>query len=238
MDQITGEELVSTTFSPPSTDRRSVRTRCALRQALADEIEATGDLSRVTVTAVTERAGVTRRTFYSHFKDIPDLVNQIEEETLAEFRPLLERLAQSHLDELRVELELGHPAPGSEELLACVRDRGSYLRPLLGEGGDPRFAERIKSMAHDVLEPRASEGLDSRVIQTLLDYYLTFAISAEFGVLLRWLSTGMHESVHSMACLMTGLMFVRPGDLYDNPIDFDITSFALSALSSEEEDPQ
>ena len=57
-----------------STDRRSVRTRRALRLALAQEISATGDLSRVTVTAVTERAGVTRRTFYSHFKDIPDLV--------------------------------------------------------------------------------------------------------------------------------------------------------------------
>ena len=41
---------------PQSTDRRSVRTRRALRQALADEIDATGDLTRVTVTAVTERA--------------------------------------------------------------------------------------------------------------------------------------------------------------------------------------
>ena len=45
---------------PQSTDRRSVRTRRALRQALAEEIDATGDLTRVTVTAVTERAGVTR----------------------------------------------------------------------------------------------------------------------------------------------------------------------------------
>ena len=67
-----------------STDRRSVRTRRALRQALAEEICSTGDLSRVTVTAVTERAGVTRRTFYSHFRDIPDLVRQIEDETLEE----------------------------------------------------------------------------------------------------------------------------------------------------------
>ena len=33
-----------------STDRRSVRTRQALRDALAREIDATGDLSRVTVT--------------------------------------------------------------------------------------------------------------------------------------------------------------------------------------------
>ena len=47
---------------PQVTDRRTRRTRLALRDALAEEIAATGDLSRVTVTAVTSRAGVTRST--------------------------------------------------------------------------------------------------------------------------------------------------------------------------------
>ena len=47
----------------PSVNRRSRRTRIALRDALAAEIQATGDLSQVTVTAVTDRAVVTRRTF-------------------------------------------------------------------------------------------------------------------------------------------------------------------------------
>ncbi|MDY4535518.1 MAG: TetR/AcrR family transcriptional regulator, partial [Tractidigestivibacter sp.] len=56
---------------PQVTDRRTRRTRLALRDALAEEIAAMGDLSRVTVTAVTSRAGVTRRTFYSHYRDIP-----------------------------------------------------------------------------------------------------------------------------------------------------------------------
>lgn len=219
-----------------STDRRSVRTRRALRQALAEEILASGDLSRVTVTAVTERAGVTRRTFYSHFKDIPDLVRQIEDETLAEFREPLARIAQSHLDDLRSALDHGEPAPGAVELLRAVHERGNYLRPLLGNGGDPAFAERIKDLAHEVIGPRALEGLDLRALGPLFDYYLTFAISAEVGVLLRWLDGGMRESVHTMACLMTALMFVRPGDLYDNPIELDIPSFALAAMCSEEDD--
>ena len=37
--------------TPQVTDRRTRRTRLALRDALAEEISATGDLSRVTVTA-------------------------------------------------------------------------------------------------------------------------------------------------------------------------------------------
>ncbi len=218
-----------------STDRRSIRTRQALRAALAREIVEAGDLSRVTVTAVTERAGVTRRTFYSHFRDIPDLVNQIEEDTLAELRAPLARLASCRLDDLRAALDRGLPAPGATELLTCVRDRGDYLRPLLGEGGDPAFAERIKALVYEVVGVRALEGLDLRALGPLFDYYLTFCISAEVGVLLRWLEGGMRESVPTMARLMTALMFVRPGDLYDNPIDLDIPSFALAAMCSEEE---
>lgn len=109
---------------PQSTDRRSVRTRRALRQALADEIDATGDLTRVTVTAVTERAGVTRRTFYSHFRDIPDLVNQIEAETLAEPCAHVVRISECHLGQLQESLSRQEPAPGSIELLTCVRERG------------------------------------------------------------------------------------------------------------------
>ena len=157
-----------------STDRRSVRTRRALRRALADEILATGDLSRVTVTAVTERAGVTRRTFYSHFKDIPDLVNQIEGETLAELEAPLAHLAACHLDDLRVALDHGAPAPGAEALLTAVRDRADYLRPLLGNGGDPAFAERIKALVYEVVGARAVDGLDLRAFGPLFDYYLTF----------------------------------------------------------------
>ena len=218
-----------------STDRRSVRTRSALRRALAHEIAATGDLSRVTVTAVTDRAGVTRRTFYSHFKDIPDLVNQIEGETLAELRAPLALLATCRLDELRVALAHGEPAPGAEALLAAVRDRADYLRPLLGNGGDPAFAERLKSLAHEVLSTRATDGLDLRALGPFFDYYLTFAISAEVGVLLRWLDGGCQQSPATMARLMTALMFVRPGDLYDNPINLDIPSFALAVMCSKED---
>lgn len=221
--------------SPQSTDRRTVRTRAALRQALADEIESSKDLSRVTVTAVTERAGVTRRTFYSHFRDIPDLVNQIEDETLADLRSYVVRISQTNLAGLQEALNRQEPAPGSIELLRCVAEKGDYLKPLLGDGGDPAFAERIKRMVHEVVQDRALDGIDLRALGAFFDYYLTFAISAEVGVLIRWLEGGMRESVGTMARLMTALMFVRPGDLYETHIEFDIPSFALATLCPKEE---
>ena len=217
--------------SAASTDRRSIRTRAALRDALAAEIDATGDLSRVTVTAVTDRADVTRRTFYSHFRDIPDLVRSIEDETIADFKPVVEQLASVRLPELKAAIDAAEPCPGSIELLSFFKERGSFLAPLMGEGGDPGFVERVKVMVQETITLRAMHGMDARALP-FLDYYLSFAISAEAGVLVRWLTGGMHESVGTMARLMTALMFVRPGDLYGTPIDLDITRFALSMLHS------
>lgn len=211
-------------------DRRSLRTRLALRRALAEEIDAVGDLSQVTVTAVTDRAGVTRRTFYSHFKDIPNLVDRVEQDALQELMPYLSALSEVNLEQLKDALDSYKPCPGSVELLGAIRKRGFYLRPLLGKGGDPAFAERLKRTAHEAIAKRALHDLNPRAVGPFFDYYLTFAISAEVGVLVRWLVGGMRESDEQMAGLMTALMFVAPGDLYGKPIKLDIHRFALATL--------
>ncbi len=227
---------------PVAVSPRSLRTRTALRQALAEEIIATGDLAQVTVTAVSDRAGVTRRTFYSHYRDIAGLVAQIEDETIEGLRPLVERLASTHLDELEHTIKAFAPCPGSIELLAYCEERRDYLAPLLGDGGDPAFAKRIKLLVREVVEPRALEGFRLGSCAGLFDYYLTFVISAEVGVLERWLTTGARESADVMACIMTALAFVRPGDLYGRPItldfanDFDMTTLALASMARTEGD--
>lgn len=211
-------------------DRRSMRTRLALRRALAEEIDAVGDLSQVTVTAVTDRAGVTRRTFYSHFKDIPNLVDRVEQDALQELMPYLSALSEVNLEQLKDALDSYKPCPGSAELLGAIRKRGFYLRPLLSKGGDPAFVERLKRTAHEAIAKRALHDLNPHAVGPFFDYYLTFAISAEVGVLVRWLAGGMRETDEQMAGLMTALMFVAPGDLYGKPIKLDIPRFALATL--------
>lgn len=218
------------TIESPRMDRRSVRTRNALREALSAEVASAGDLSQVTVTAVADRAGVTRRTFYSHYRDIPDLVGAIEDEALCTLSSLAREIAQVTLPELEEAINSFEPCPRSVEILEYFQNEGSYLVPLLGEGGDPAFAEKIKTMVREVVEERALHGFTPLALH-LFDYYLTFVISAEVGVLIRWLTTGMTEPAEIMARVLTALMFVRPGDLYGRPIDFDVPSLAGMALT-------
>ena len=216
----------------PRMDRRTLRSREQLRDALAAEIQATGDLSRVTVTAVASRAGLTRRTFYSHFHDIPDLVAAVEREALVDIRRLVAHIAASHLDELTSSLSSLEPAPGSVELLCYFRDNAGHLTALLGQGGDPAFVEKIKAVCCDAVCDRALDGIDARALGPFFDYYLSFAVSAECGVLTRWLAGGMREDVDTMARLMTALMFVRPGDLYGKQVSFNVPAYALAIMRS------
>ena len=208
-------------------DRRSLRTQQALRMALAEEIHEVGDLAQITVTGVTKRANVTRRTFYSHYKDIPSLVCAVEDQTVAELAPLLRDISNVTLPELEQAIQGFNPCPGAVDVLAYFRANGLLLSALLGEGGDPAFVEKLKHMVREVVEDRAREGF-SPLVEAGFDYYLTYAISAEVGVLVRWLTTGMAESDSLMARIMTALMFVRPGDLYGRPIQFNVPVLSAS----------
>lgn len=216
-------------------DPRCVRSRELLREAFEADLAALGDLSAVTVTSVSDRAGLTRRTFYAHYRDIADLVAEVEDGTLADVVRLAEAVAASHLEQVFSACDALEPAPGSVELLSYFKERSAVLVPLIGPGGDPRFMQRLKAALHDAFASRALEGLDGRTLGAFFDYYVTFAVSAECGVLERWLQGGMVEPVGSMARLMTLLMFVRPGDLYDNSYDMNIPMYGLALMASLED---
>ena len=62
-----------------------MKTRRALREALLDLIEEKG-LDRVTVKALCERADLNRGTFYLHYRDVYDLLEQYTDDVLAGFQ--------------------------------------------------------------------------------------------------------------------------------------------------------
>ncbi|MEV4577546.1 TetR/AcrR family transcriptional regulator, partial [Nonomuraea jabiensis] len=53
-------------------DPRVRRTQAALQRTLIDLVQ-DGDLSRISVADVAERAGVSRSTFYDHYRDVHEL---------------------------------------------------------------------------------------------------------------------------------------------------------------------
>ena len=64
-------------------DLRVVRTRNAIKNAF-EELVLEGPIDRITVKALTERAGINRKTFYLHYDTIEALINNIMNEIMDE----------------------------------------------------------------------------------------------------------------------------------------------------------
>ena len=52
----------------------------------------------------------------------------------------------------------------------------------------------------------------------------------------RWLERGLTESTEAMARILTVLAFVRPGDLYGQPIDINVPEYGMKLLNLQLED--
>lgn len=65
-------------------DRRVKRTKKAIKEAFFYFLEKK-EISKITIFDISERADIGRGTFYSHYKDIYDLYDQIEAETFEQF---------------------------------------------------------------------------------------------------------------------------------------------------------
>lgn len=217
-------------------DRRSQRTQRSLRAALATELNAGMDLSQITVASLTDRANLTRRTFYTHYRDIADFVEHVEAGVLDEVRARIERVAAATLDDLYANIARLEPAPAAIELLRYLKDDGALIGALLGPTGDPAFSQRVKQIARETVEERMRTGILPGALGTFFDYYLSYVVSAEMGVIQRWFERGLDESPENMARIMTVVAFVRPGDLYGKPIDINVPEYGLKLLQLQHEE--
>lgn len=58
------------------TDRRVIRTRSAIRKAFTDLLAETA-YSKITITALAKRADVDRKTFYTHYSSVDNLLEDV-----------------------------------------------------------------------------------------------------------------------------------------------------------------
>ena len=78
-------------------DRRVRKTKKILRECLTQLLKEK-KIQDITVRELTEMADLNRGTFYLHYKDVFDLLEQTEEELLTAFRQLLNRLNSKNTD--------------------------------------------------------------------------------------------------------------------------------------------
>ncbi|MDR2109518.1 MAG: TetR/AcrR family transcriptional regulator [Coriobacteriales bacterium] len=205
------EKIAGTAALEAVPDRRTLRTKRALREAFAQLVEERG-LSGFSVSELSERADLNRGTFYAHFRDRDDLLRCYEDEIVADLLLFENRLRQVKLRELLAARLSGKPPAVAVELFDVLREHGVLLRALLGERGDAAFQTRIRDgvCANLVRVVLHSKYRDRPT--PLTEYYIAYYASGALGLIQRWLERGMAEPSEQIARILLTVLFLKPGD--------------------------
>jgi AcrR family transcriptional regulator len=86
-----------------------------------------------------ELAGINRGTFYSHYSDIYNLLDEIQADMLANFQKSLEPLLTSNDKDIT-------PLKITTGVFQCIKDNADICTVTLGPYGDKNFASRLISV--------------------------------------------------------------------------------------------
>ena len=183
-----------------SADRRVRKTKKQLRQGLTELLEEKS-AKDITVRELSDRVDINRGTFYLHYKDIFDMIEQIEMEMFRDFHNVLAKHPFKALN--------GKPLPMLIDVFSFVAENADMCKALIGKNGDLAFVNRLKGLVKDRCLNDWMNMFDTGKSQNF-GYFYSFIVSGCIGLLENWLVNGLKESPEHMASLaeqmiMTGI---------------------------------
>lgn len=193
-------------MSKVSDDRRCIRTKKLIRQALSELIEEKG-FNNISVTDITTKADINRGTFYLHYVDKYDLLEKIECEVLQEFNNNVESLNFSK-DSLITETAL---MPFMTKYFQYIKENSEFMKAILGPKGDPNFQIKLKHIIKENLFEKKLMGEFSREKMLVPEeFFISYVLSAHLGVIQYWLESGMENSPEQMTSILSKMFFLGP----------------------------
>ena len=180
-----------------SLDARVRYTRKVIEDTFMELLEQK-PVNRITVTEVCQGAQINRATFYKHYLDVPDLLEQIEERLLEELKAVIGDAPSDGSVTMEVLLEK------MTRVLQYIKNGAGQYMILAGDGADPTLPMKtfqlINSMYYPLLAQRFPQK--SEAYREMLYNYLTLGCG---GALMVWIRRGMQESCGEMAQFLMDL---------------------------------
>jgi AcrR family transcriptional regulator len=182
-------------------DQMVERTRRLIKETLLILIEEKG-FGNVTVRDLTLRAKINRGTFYLHYQDKYDLIEQMEQEFLNGLRQCMHLLNYEDIMQCHMESTPYFPLV---EVFQYLKQNSRLLKGLLGEKGDPAFSQKMRLFLRDGFFKDFIETIEDESIPK--SYFSAFATSAYLGVIEDWLNNEMQQSPEEMAIIYVKIKF-------------------------------
>lgn len=179
-------------------EEKNRKTKQLIQQSFMKNMEKK-PFETITIGDITKTAQLNRGTFYLHFQDKFDLLDQIEQQL---FRDL-----GNHIDQLQSSYSSAETfQKGQEQLAATLFNSIKMHAPLLkiflsnhGRAGfHIRFRDAFSNKVRVNLEK--NESINAR-LKDQMDYFLSFITSAFLGLVEQWVRNGLDKTPEEMTVL-------------------------------------
>lgn len=171
-------------------ENRSIqRTQALLKDGLTALMKQK-PIQKISVKELTDSVNLNRGTFYLHYKDIYDLMEQIENDLLLEFQEINQQHNALEMN--------GNPYPLLVDLFYFLEKNAEFGRILLIENRDQTFVYKLKQ----ILKERCLTDW-ALMFETsnpeLHSFYSSYVLSGCIGIIETWLRGGTVQSPEVMA---------------------------------------
>jgi AcrR family transcriptional regulator len=162
----------------------------------------------ITVRDLTEQAGLNRGTFYLHYRDIADLLEQSKSE-------MLQGLLKLH-DKMNPTTKIDENFEAKKEAMVLAMfdyfaENHRFFELMLGPKGDPSYIDQMKKFLKKIyyenhlrIQPNDANMMVPR------DYLIAHAISSTLGIIQHWFESGMNLAPKEMVTLVRRLAEFNP----------------------------
>lgn len=169
---------------------RSVqRTQALLKDGLT-ELMQTKPVQNITVRELTDYVNLNRGTFYLHYKDIQDLLENMENDMLDEFVEITNAHQPQDMN--------GKPFPLICDLYKFLEKNSDFVKLILVNNQEQTFKNRLK----DIIRERCMNdwvevfaNTDSR----LSELYSSYVLSGCIGIIENWVQNGTPQTPDELA---------------------------------------
>ena len=177
-------------------DRKTRYTRMVLQDSLIEWMKEK-PISKITIKELCEKADINRSTFYAHYTDLYDLLQQIESETLSWAREAITNL-------------MGKPSKQEalntlEGIFQNLIENSNHLQVLMSEQGDIDFQKQVFTLIYEQIGINLS-AKDKRNEDAEESYFI-FVVNGSVGLIQHWLKNGLNKSAKEMANIIYSLAF-------------------------------
>jgi len=162
------------------TDARVRYTKRVLKESML-KVLAEKPVQKITVKELCELAQVNRATFYLHYHDPFDLLEQIENEV---FEDISTTVITASNDVNTI----------ARKVFTTVKKDADLFKVLFSENGDRMFLQRIIDVSRSKTVADWRQQYPQATEQQL-DFLYTFIISGSVAVIEQWVRTGMKEEI-------------------------------------------